>query len=241
MDMLQASRLFYHQNQISARHYFPVVHPLPLRFTPPSDPYNSGARYLFPVSYPVAPFSAPELTPKIHKRIRFTAEQLEILEQKFEENHYPGRMDREYLSQQLCLTEANVRVWFQNRRARFRRKNTRSYHQSTGEYTKKRPASFMMPTSLAQSVQSKCQLDLSGETPSDFACPPVPFSPMFSPGSSPGLSGIFQFPPASELARTSSYCHSVAAFRDKGIDNDRCTAYVTSHSSVADIKSMESR
>ncbi|XP_064611666.1 retina and anterior neural fold homeobox protein 2-like [Liolophura sinensis] len=240
MDMPQAAPLSYYQCEISARHRLPVVHPLPLRFIPQPNPYIIGATHFFPFSYPLRTVSGPHVEPKSHTRVRFTAEQLEILEQQFEENHYPGRVDREYLSQQLCLTEANVRVWFQNRRARLRRSNKCSDLRVTGQNIKKQSSPLVMPTPLTQSPERKCQLDLNVVSPSHLARPPVPFSPLFSPGCSPSFSRMFKFPPTSDLDRTSAHCYSAAAFPDKGIDDGRCTTYASSHS-VSDMKTMESR
>ena len=57
------------------------------------------------------------------KRIRtiFTAEQLERLESEFETQQYMVGSCRNYLAATLNLTEAQVKVWFQNRRIKFRK------------------------------------------------------------------------------------------------------------------------
>ncbi|XP_075989563.1 uncharacterized protein LOC142985338 [Anticarsia gemmatalis] len=57
------------------------------------------------------------------KRIRtiFTPEQLERLEAEFERQQYMVGPERLYLAHALQLTEAQVKVWFQNRRIKWRK------------------------------------------------------------------------------------------------------------------------
>ena len=55
------------------------------------------------------------------KRTIFTAEQLDRLEHEFQHQQYVVGQERKYLAVELGLNEIQVKVWFQNRRIKWRK------------------------------------------------------------------------------------------------------------------------
>ncbi|XP_061726136.1 homeobox protein notochord-like [Cydia pomonella] len=75
------------------------------------------------------------------KRIRtiFTPEQLERLEAEFERQQYMVGPERLYLAHALQLTEAQVKVWFQNRRIKWRKHHLEVTQQRLAVLQRHRP------------------------------------------------------------------------------------------------------
>ncbi|CAI4220865.1 unnamed protein product [Auanema sp. JU1783] len=55
-------------------------------------------------------------------RTNFTEAQSVYLEQTFQDSHYPDQATKKILSERLGIPEDRITVWFQNRRAKWRRK-----------------------------------------------------------------------------------------------------------------------
>ncbi|XP_050299267.1 pituitary homeobox 2-like [Anthonomus grandis grandis] len=111
-------------------------------------PVNRGlvqsSRYQLP-QHTISPSSKPPVRSGKHaqtnhmqnkktcksKRVRtiFTPEQLERLEAEFERQQYMVGPERLYLAHTLQLTEAQVKVWFQNRRIKWRKHHLELTHQ----------------------------------------------------------------------------------------------------------------
>ncbi|CAG9808467.1 unnamed protein product [Chironomus riparius] len=94
----------------------------------------------FPGTFPdflLQPFRKP-------KRVRtaFSPSQLLKLEHAFEGNHYVVGAERKTLAQQLSLTETQVKVWFQNRRTKFKRMQQEDCDSKSGNKSNGSPKNF---------------------------------------------------------------------------------------------------
>ncbi|XP_069140075.1 uncharacterized protein [Argopecten irradians] len=94
---------------------------------PTEDDFNP---YPYQLSLNLPPFNVPTIDSDLlfsrfrkPKRIRtaFAPSQLLRLEHAFEKNHYVVGQERKDLASDLHLTETQVKVWFQNRRTKFKR------------------------------------------------------------------------------------------------------------------------
>jgi homeobox protein HEX len=58
------------------------------------------------------------MKPRKGGQIRFTQNQTIELEKRFSQSHYVSPKERQKLSNQINLSERQVKTWFQNRRAK---------------------------------------------------------------------------------------------------------------------------
>ena len=70
-------------------------------------------------------------------RTSFTPDQIQTLEDSFNEKHYLNHTERATLAQELSLTDCQRKTWFQNRRMKMKRQYKEAVEKGTTDNAKK--------------------------------------------------------------------------------------------------------
>ncbi|XP_012877047.1 PREDICTED: homeobox protein NOBOX [Dipodomys ordii] len=112
----------------------------------------------------------PEVTCQVRKKTRtlYRSDQLEELERVFQEDHYPDGDKRQEIAQTVGVTSQRIMVWFQNRRAKWRK-----VERLNG---KEKEDNLVVPTPASGQCSSTAELP-PPPRPVDTKPDPVPAGP----------------------------------------------------------------
>ncbi|CAO1326170.1 unnamed protein product [Diamesa hyperborea] len=104
----------------------PAFHPAAAYYADAMHKATSSRIWPFYHPYSATPFMMPCGGKRKGGQVRFTPNQTQSLERRFASHKYLSPEDRRKLAIELSLSDRQVKTWFQNRRAKWRRANNSS-------------------------------------------------------------------------------------------------------------------
>ncbi|KAL5015424.1 hypothetical protein ScPMuIL_009694 [Solemya velum] len=189
--------------------------------------------------------SSSDSCEKKNTRTKYTSQQLNTLEKIFTESPYPDTDEVERMAGEIGVTEGKIRIWFQNKRARWRRRaqnNTQQHLQpvmpsSTPVYSNMPPYAYMnvppstyttMPFVPHHSMAASAQ----PTTPS-FPVVPIPNYPRHTSSTSSGNS---------DSKSSVSSATTPPLLSPVGLDNNdltQCSAHMEKQNTIIPSRSSE--